>query len=135
MSSVRWTEEQLADFNRRREVTAPAAPVKVAAQADKVSKIERRFDQQLAESCLPPHQRNYFFLAERDFELDFAWPAMKAAVEVQGGAHRAKGKWQRDIEKRALAMLSGWRVLEVDSSAIRDGRALAWTRQMLGVAA
>jgi hypothetical protein len=48
-------------------------------------------------------------------------------------AHRIKGKFKRDIEKRALAMLAGWRVLEVDGAAIKDGRAIAWTKRLLGV--
>lgn len=96
------------------------------------SKIERRFAQQLADAGIAGYQRNYFFMAERDFELDFAWAPIKVAVEVQGMAHRIKGKFKRDIEKRALAMLSGWRVLEVDGASIKDGRAIEWTRRLLG---
>lgn len=67
----------------------------------------------------------------RDFELDFAWPGLKVAVEVQGGVHRIKGKFGRDIEKRALAMLAGWKVLEVDSASIKDGRAIDWVKRLL----
>jgi very-short-patch-repair endonuclease len=133
-NAVRWTEEQLKAYvmgkdsrglKQQRPVSNPVARAE--------SKIERRLDQQLAESGLPKHQRNYFFLPDRDLELDFAWPALKVAVEVQGMAHRIKGKWKRDIEKRALAMLAGWRVLEVDGAAVRDGRAIEWTKKLIGV--
>jgi len=134
-NGIRWTEEMLAAFNKRREkadgvdIDAIHRTRAVSAQP-KESKIERRLDQQLAESGLPAARRNYFFLADRDLELDFAWPDRMLAVEVQGMAHRIKGKFTRDIEKRALAMLAGWRVLEVDGACVRDGRAIEWCKRL-----
>ncbi len=133
-NGIRWTPEQLAEFQRRGTVRTNrmggSEPEK-KRDMPKESKLERRFDQQLEEAGLPIPRRNWFFLNGRDFELDRAWPAQKIAVEIQGMAHRIKGKFKRDIEKRALAMLSGWRVLEVDGASIRDGRAIAWTKQLL----
>jgi hypothetical protein len=136
--AVRWTEDQLADFERRRkefkgvDIDAVHSKPRPAPSPVKESKIERRFAQQLAESGLPGHQRNYFFLHDRDLELDFAWPGRKVAVEIQGMAHRIKGKFKRDIEKRALALLAGWKLLELDGASVRDGRGLEWLRQLLG---
>jgi hypothetical protein len=131
-STLRWTPEQLDAYQKRREPKLQIDEPIVLVEQPRVSKIERRFAQQLADNPdMPAHQRNYFFLQTRDFELDFAWPSLKVAVEVQGMEHRIKGKWQRDIEKRALAMLAGWRVLEVDGASVRDGRALEWTRKLL----
>lgn len=140
---VRMTEAELAKFLKRNQLqerrfvsvarnikTDPLPPVRE-------SKIEQRLAQQILEHGLcalekaGPMVRNYFFLPDREFELDFAWPAIKVAVEVQGMAHRIKGKFKRDIEKRALALLAGWRVLEVDGTAIRDGRAISWLRELL----
>lgn len=138
-NGVRWTSEQLAAFRRRvdsakRDISPAAAAGLARIERAPESKIERRLAQQIVDANIPiPPQRNYFFMAERDFEFDFAWPSRKVAVEVQGMAHRIKGKFQRDIEKRALAQLAGWRVLEVDGSAIRDGRAMNWLKQLLGV--
>jgi hypothetical protein len=128
---VRWTEEQLRDFQRRLLQPEPAAkPLKTSTE----SKIERRFAQQLADNPdIPPHQRNYFFLADRDLELDFAWAPLKVAVEVQGMAHRIKGKFMRDLEKRALAMLAGWCVLEVGGDQVRSGLALEWLKILLEI--
>jgi very-short-patch-repair endonuclease len=126
--SLRWTEDQLRAYvmgKDSRGLVQQRPPSNPVARPE--SKLERRLSQQLTDnSAIPAHQRNYFFLPDRDLELDFAWPSRKIAVEVQGMAHRIKGKFKRDIEKRALAMLAGWRVLEVDGSAIRDGRAMAW---------
>lgn len=144
MSSARWTQEQLDSFLKRRKTHTGPQPahlqreelaqlkgVDIDAVHQKESKIERRFAQQLFDAGLSGYQRNYFFLAERDFELDFAWPDRRTAIEVQGMAHRIKGKFIRDIEKRALAILAGWRVLEVDGKSIRDGRAIEWTKRLL----
>lgn len=135
-NAVRWTEEQLRDYQLRTDARglkcSPGrgiAPDPKPAKTE--SKAERRFSQQLHESGLPPHFRNWFFMDGRDFELDFAWPGLKTAVEVQGGVHRIKGKFGRDIEKRALAMLAGWRVLEIDAASIRDGLAIEWTKRLL----
>lgn len=132
-SSLRWTPEQLEQYRRRQEPKLHIdEPIVLVPQPKAVSKLERRFSQQLADNPdLPAHQRNYFFLPDRDFELDFAWPVVKLAVEVQGMAHRIKANFKRDIEKRALAILSGWRVLELDGDAVRSGRGLEWLRLLL----
>jgi hypothetical protein len=145
-TALRWTTEQLAEYEQRRGRTAcrtqpepPMPGVDIDAIHHKrglvetESKLERRFGQQIIDGALPTPQRNYFFLPDRDLELDFAWPGIKVYVEVQGMSHRIKGKFKRDIEKRALALLSGWRGLEVDGSAIRDGRAIRWLQQLLEV--
>lgn len=131
MKSIRWSPEQLVDYLKKQGMKPEPTRAEIKKEAQKESKLERRFDQQIEEAGLPEPRRNWFFLNGRDFELDRAWPAQKVAVEVQGMAHRIKGKWKRDIEKRALAMLAGWRVLEVDGSSIRDGRAIDWTKKML----
>ena len=146
MKAIRWSPEQLAEYERRRTPHTGPQPARLEREASRhmrgvdidaihrlqpPSKLERRFDQQIEEAGLPPPKRNWFFLNGRDFELDRAWPAKKVAVEVQGMAHRIKGKFQRDIEKRALALLAGWRVLEVDGKSIRDGRAIEWAKRLV----
>lgn len=75
--------------------------------------------------------QQYQPLPPRKWTLDFAFPDLKLAIEVQGMVHRIKDKFRRDIEKRAELMLSGWKVLEVDGESIRDGRALDWVRRLL----
>lgn len=134
MTSVRWTEEQLTDYRTKRTAGASqqrAKPIERRVVLAKPSVLERKLDQQIIEAGLPEPRRNWFLLNERNLELDRAWPAEKIAVEVQGMVHRIKGKFQRDIEKRALAMLAGWRVLEVDGAAIRSGKAIEWLKRLL----
>lgn len=132
-SSLRWTPEQLENYRKRQEPRLRIdEPIALVAQPEKVSKLERRFSQQLADNPdLPPHQRNYFFLPDRDFELDYAFVPQKVYVEVQGMAHRIKAKFKADIEKRALALLAGWRGLEVGGDEIRSGKALEWLKTLL----
>mgnify|MGYP001615569520 FL=1 len=134
-NSLRWTEADYADFERRKNAALKDVSEQVAKLAPiprQESKLERRLWQQIIDAGLPTPQRNYFFLTDRDLELDFAWPQIKVAVEVQGSGHRIKENFHRDIEKRALAMLAGWRVLEVSGATIKDGRAMAWLKQLRG---
>lgn len=130
---MRLTEDEYKALIARRTTQAPA---KVDATVGRLgpSKLERRFSQQLAENPdIPAAQRNYLFLPDRDLELDYAWSRQRVAVEIQGMAHRIKGKFKRDIEKRALAMLAGWRVLELGGDEVRSGQGLKWLRLLLQV--
>ena len=96
------------------------------------SQIHIRMRQQIQTAGLPEPVEEYYHIKGRDFRLDFAWPDRKIGLEVQGMAHRIKGKFHADIEKRALAMLDGWRVLEVSGNAVRDERGIGWLKQILG---
>lgn len=129
---MRLTEEEYAALMAKRTARPLEIPVLAPPEPPKESKLERRFAQQLADNPdLPEGQRHYFALQDRDFEIDFAWSSWRVGVEVQGMAHRIKGKWKRDIEKRALLLLAGWRILELDGASIKDGRGLAWLRALL----
>lgn len=80
---------------------------------------------------MPEPDREVELIPGRKFRWDFAWPAHRLAVEVQGGEWMAKGGHnsaqglQRDCEKLALATLAGWRQLSVTGSMVRSGRALS----------
>jgi very-short-patch-repair endonuclease len=83
--------------------------------------------------------REYRFAApERDWRFDFAWPAYRIAVEVEGGtwsdgAHtRGKG-YEEDLEKYNDAVQRGWRVLRFTTAMVMDGRAMADIRHIFGI--
>ena len=105
------------------------APVAVAP-IKKESEIERRFAQQIRAANLPEPERNWYHIPDRMFTLDFAWPDRKIAVEIQGHAHRIRSKFAADIEKRALALLSGWVVMELSGAEVRSGRGIEWFVQL-----
>lgn len=59
------------------------------------------------------------FSEERKFRFDLAIPALKIAIEYEGGVHGGKpshtssGGVQRDIEKYNLAQSMGWKVIRL----------------------
>lgn len=115
----------------RRAATAPAlAPV--ATEPRKESEIERRFAQQIRAAGLPEPEREYYHITGRDFRLDFAWPAIKLGVEVQGMAHRIRSKFHADMEKRILAQMNGWLVMEISGDMVRHDTAIGWLVILMG---
>jgi very-short-patch-repair endonuclease len=134
-NSVRWTPEQLEEYRKRSTVsthlivskkeTAPRA-------APKESKLEIRFVQQLADAGIAGYTRNYFPILGRDWELDFAWVQTKVYIEIDGMAHRTKQRFKADFQKHAALVLDGWRGLRVCGDDVRQGRAIDWTKQLIG---
>lgn len=62
-------------------------------------------------------QRQFQFHEKRKFRFDFAWPAVKLAVEINGGqwingGHNRGGGMNNDCDKKRLAIEADWRVME-----------------------
>jgi hypothetical protein len=129
------TEDELRAYAQRtgKVVVTDTKVIAPERVAPPVSKLELRLDQQIYESGIEEPRRNWLPFPHRQFELDRAWPAKKIAVEVQGMSHRIKGKFKADMEKRALCLLAGWRVLEVGGAEIRSGKAIEWLKILLEV--
>lgn len=133
-NAVRWTKEDLDAYQARgkaREHRMEGSQPERKREMPKESKLEQRFVQQLAEAGITGYVRNFFPVLGRDWELDFAWPDKRCAVEIDGMAHRTKGRFKGDMEKHATLMLAGWRVLRVCGDDVRHGRAIEWTKQLL----
>jgi len=88
---------------------------------------------QIRAAGLPEPDRQVAAVPGRRFRWDFGWPEHRLLVEVQGAVwsrgksgHTSGSGINRDTEKLALAVLAGWRVLQVTSDQIRDGRAIEW---------
>lgn len=68
--------------------------------------------------------------------MDFAWPEYRVAVEIEGGVwsmgrhNRPKG-FIADTEKYNAAAELGWIVLRFTAQAIRDGKAIDQTLNVL----
>ena len=56
-------------------------------------------------------------IAKRRWKFDYAWPALKVAVEVDGFGfgHQAQQDIAKQNEKRNAAVTQGWKVLVFDS--------------------
>lgn len=129
---IRWTSDDLAAFHKKTaRAHSPRGGEKLQAPARDLPKSQSalRLEQQL--QAFPPHVKEWFPIAGRNFRLDYAWPDEKVAIELQGGVHRIKGKWVRDFEKRALLMIAGWRVLELDGKSIKEERSVEWLKALL----
>lgn len=118
---------------------------KKAAQATKKAKgregpdLEGRFFQQIKDEGLPLPQRQCRQpWPKRRFRADFCWPDEKIVIEVDGatwkgkfGRHTSGPGYERDCEKRALAVINGWKFINVTSRQVRDGTAVEWASKLL----
>jgi very-short-patch-repair endonuclease len=111
----------------------PAPPAVGAARAPKKkrepSKIEERFALHLRAAQVFQPVREYAFSPTRAWRLDFAWPELKIAVEVEGGIwtggrHTNASGFIKDLEKYNALALAGWRLFRFDGGAVRRGEAL-----------
>lgn len=98
--------------------------------------MEDELADQLARSNVPPPERQFRGIPGRRFRFDFAWPAQRVAVEVDGGiwigGRHARGSGiEGDAAKLSLAAAHGWRVLRVTRRLIESGEAVALIEQAL----
>jgi very-short-patch-repair endonuclease len=108
------------------------AIARAQGKVDRVdSRLEAMLAQQLRAAHAPAWTRNHLAIPGRKLEIDFAWPAVRFAVEVQGEVHRIREHFHRDVEKSALLQLEGWQLLPVDGRTIRSGQALVWVLRLL----
>jgi very-short-patch-repair endonuclease len=90
-----------------------------------LSALEARFA--LAWRTLGPESwpcvTQYQFHPERQWQFDFAFPAVKLAVEIDGGqwaSHGGRHSRDSDREKLNAAAVLGWRVLRYSGAMLKD---------------
>lgn len=86
-------------------------------------------DDQWMRNNLPIPQREYKFLDDRRYRIDFCYPYVKLAIEIEGGVwsngrHTRGAGFIGDMEKYNLLVENGWWLLrympgKVDFSQIR----------------
>lgn len=139
MGNFRWTEDALKEFERRstgwkktegRVTTHVTQKPASNHRPSNKSALEQDLEIQLKAAKIQVVGQHRP-VQERKWTLDFAIPERKLGIEVQGGVHRIRDKFRRDIEKRAELMLAGWRILEVDGDSIKDGRAFLWVERLI----
>lgn len=85
---------------------------------------------------LPEPLSEHRFDAGRRWRFDFAWPAAKVALEVEGGVFsggrhtRGKG-FLGDMEKYNRATVMGWKVLRCTPSTLCKTATLELLREVL----
>lgn len=93
------------------------------------SDLEELLATQMRDAGLPEPVRELVFAPPRKFRFDFAFPAVKIALEVEGGTkyrsrHTSSGGYEVDCSKYNLATLLGWKVLRFTGDMVKDGRAV-----------
>lgn len=78
---------------------------------------------------LPSFEREYRFSTLRKWQIDFAWPDYKLAVEIEGGAwiqgrHNRAKSFLLDIEKYNTLALHGFWLLRFTPQQIETGEAV-----------
>jgi very-short-patch-repair endonuclease len=113
-----------------------AVGAKPPRRARAKSPIEELFNVQARALKLPAPTREYTFHPTRKWRIDFAWPEMRLAVEIEGGIwtqgrHTRGAGVRADMEKyNALACL-GWTLLRFDGGAVKSGTAIKQVVQFL----
>jgi very-short-patch-repair endonuclease len=97
---------------------------------------EALFALQLRADKLTGWEREYTFAPGRRWRFDFANPALKLAVEIEGGIW-SKGRHTRpsgyigDMAKYNRATMLGWRVLRYSTEQVNTGEAINQVREVV----
>lgn len=116
---------------------ATAARLGVKGVSGRRSDPEEELATHLRQLQFPPFEREHVFHATRKWRFDFAWPALRVAVEVEGGLypmkqadgtmrtgrHTSPKAFEQDAEKYFEAAMLGWIVVRVTPKMVKDGRA------------
>lgn len=77
-------------------------------------------------------EREFLFASDRKWRFDFAFPAEKVAVEIEGrGRHQSFGGFEKDAEKYNAAAKLGWRLLRYTPAMVMRGDAIADVLEIL----
>lgn len=95
-------------------------------KARKSSHLELLAERLLSELPLGKPEREFRFHPTRKWRFDFAYPAKKIAVEIEGGiwsggAHTRGKHFESDCEKYNTATLLGWRVFRFSGGMVERG--------------
>ena len=108
-----------------REARALGATVPRATPRPRApSKAEETLALAIRHAGLPEPTREHAFAApERRWRLDFAWPDLKLAVEVEGmgatfGRHQRRSGFIKDCEKYEALLVRGWTLYRCPSAWI-----------------
>ena len=104
------------------------------------SRHELAFALQIRALQLPSPEREYRFHPSEMWRFDFAWPAFRVAVEIDGGIH-TQGRHVRgagftaDCHKLNCAALLDWTVIRLTPDMVRNGEGIAYLEQGLALRA
>lgn len=105
-------------------------------QRESGSSLETRFGRRFNKARLPAPVAQYEIRGEDGRLLgrvDFAYPDVKLAIEIDGyGSHAGRKRWQLDLARQNRLFLAGWRFLRFSSRDLDDDRFLKAVRAAIG---
>ena len=99
----------------------------IAKQGNRVPKPPSQGEETFAFHCkvnkISP-TREYPFHETRKWRIDFAWPDLKFAVEVESSVHRIRSRFASDLDKYNAMSMAGWKLLRYTRKMIESGQAI-----------
>lgn len=77
--------------------------------------------------------RELIFSTERNWRVDVASPDLRIAVEIEGGVHRIKKRFEGDMDKYNALSRAGYALLRVRPKEVDSGQALEKIKSLLEV--
>lgn len=101
--------------------------------------LEDAFADQISHLAIPGlimYVREFRFCSDRRWRFDLAWPALKIAVEIEGGTwangrHNRGAGFEEDCVKYNTAESMGWYVLRLTAAQVHDGRGIEWLMKLI----
>lgn len=116
----------------KRAIPKPEKPPKVRVpRKARTWGYEERLERDLALLGIKG-EREYRWLEGRKYRADLGFKRERLIVEIEGEAHRIKGRFHDDIRKSQDAVLNGWRLLRLSTGQVRDGTAAFIVKRALG---
>jgi hypothetical protein len=114
-------------------------PIEIVSRAEAKARrehLELTYLMQIRQANLPTPERQVKLIPGRNWAWDAVYKAEMIAVEINGGtaklgAHSSKAGLERDYEKANAANLAGYCVLAFSSDQVKNGVALAITKEAL----
>lgn len=115
---------------------AAQAPIRKARRAANQRRADSRLTRLLSACAkhafylMAVGEAEYRFHTDRKWRFDYAWPAAKIAIEIDGGQWQVTGRdISREAERNNEAQIAGWCVLHMTSEQI-DKRVLWCAEQV-----
>jgi very-short-patch-repair endonuclease len=89
---------------------------------------------QVKHAGLPPPRHEFKFHPEREWRVDFCWPEVFLAVEIEGGIwtgsrHAIGAGYLKDMEKYNELAVNGFSLLRFTPDDVEKGKAIATIRR------
>lgn len=151
MSGYGWTDKELAehmakfakhDVRYDQGGTFTVTGEMVTPKRQKTVKAPSKADLAMRFQCkalgLPDPVAEFRFHETRRWRFDYAFPAEKVALEIDGGVfmdgggrHTRGSGYRDDCEKLAEAAILGWRVIRCLPEQVIDGTATLWLNRAI----